>query len=297
MCTPHGVLYSREAILKCLLAQKKAAKRMQAACDADAVRRAALADEERFAAEQASLVHFERTQAAGLSDRAGAALASAIKAEVAPLAARNHASSVNAIAERRTIDAASFWHTSARDGVSVDDRPPPPPSGTTCPVTGRPLKLKDLIPVLFTPLRHEVGKYHSGKEKGGESSIPRDADVDGDGDGDRTADTGANESEAGPTTSTSSPHRWMDPVTFDVLTNRSHLVVLKPSGHVMLKETYTRLVRPDGQWEGKPVTGVVELQRGGTGFAAHDKLEGRKATTMSLKSMQNDSRFGLKLNR
>ena len=45
VCTHHGVLYGREAILKCLLAQKKAAKRMQAACDADAVRRAALADE------------------------------------------------------------------------------------------------------------------------------------------------------------------------------------------------------------------------------------------------------------
>lgn len=42
---------------------------------------------------------------------------------------------------------------------------------------------------------------------------------------------------------------------------------------MLLYDTYTRCVKPDGHYEGKRIKekDVVELQRGGTGFSAHDK--------------------------
>lgn len=44
---------------------------------------------------------------------------------------------------------------------------------------------------------------------------------------------------------------------------------------------------------------VIELQRGGTGFAAHDKVEGKKHTQMGVNvaSFANDSKWGLKFRR
>ena len=41
----------------------------------------------------------------------------------------------------------------------------------------------------------------------------------------------------------------------------------------MLKKTYDKFVRPEGVYDGKKVSksDVIELQRGGTGFVAHDK--------------------------
>lgn len=42
---------------------------------------------------------------------------------------------------------------------------------------------------------------------------------------------------------------------------------------MVLKETWEKCIRPDGHYGGKGVgdDDVLELQRGGTGFAAHDK--------------------------
>lgn len=42
----------------------------------------------------------------------------------------------------------------------------------------------------------------------------------------------------------------MDPLTKDALTNASKLVVLKKTGDVLLKDTYTKLVKPDGVFNG-----------------------------------------------
>lgn len=46
------------------------------------------------------------------------------------------------------------------------------------------------------------------------------------------------------------PGRYMDPLTKDALTNASKLVVLKKTGDVLLKDTYTKLVKPDGVFNG-----------------------------------------------
>lgn len=65
---------------------------------------------------------------------------------------------------------------------------------------------------------------------------------------------------------------YMDPVTQDTFTNASSLVVLKPTGDIMLSETYKSCVKPDGHYNGKTIKDkdAIELKKGGTGFALHD---------------------------
>ncbi|EFN55862.1 hypothetical protein CHLNCDRAFT_145441 [Chlorella variabilis] len=104
------------------------------------------------------------------------------------------------------------------------------------------------------------------------------------------------------------PHEYMDPVTKDIFINASRLVVLKPTGDVVLKETWERCIKGDGSYGGVPVgeDDVLELQRGGTGFAAHDKeLQAKKRFLLGPGSGLADlrgqhqgptSKFGLRFN-
>ena len=47
-------------------------------------------------------------------------------------------------------------------------------------------------------------------------------------------------------------HTYMDPVSKDVFTNSHEIVVLKPTGDVMLAKTYKHCVKPDGHYNGVP---------------------------------------------
>jgi nitric oxide synthase-interacting protein len=44
---------------------------------------------------------------------------------------------------------------------------------------------------------------------------------------------------------------YMDPVTRETFTNSSRLVALKPTGTVMMRETYEQCVKKDGHYEGE----------------------------------------------
>ena len=48
--------------------------------------------------------------------------------------------------------------------------------------------------------------------------------------------------------------KYMDPITRATLTNSSKLVVLKPTGTVLLEESYERCVKPDGVYEGVEIS-------------------------------------------
>lgn len=99
----------------------------------------------------------------------------------------------------------------------------------------------------------------------------------------------------------------MDPLTRETLTNRDTLVVLRTTGDVLKRSTYERAVKPDGVYNGKKVAerDVISLQKGGTGFAAHDgdALEASKHFAVGMGSSRADqrgqggsagSKFGLK---
>ena len=104
------------------------------------------------------------------------------------------------------------------------------------------------------------------------------------------------------------PKRYIDPLLKDQLTNRDALVVIKATGAVMKKKTYETLVKPDGVYEGSKVSpkDVFDLQKGGTGFAAHDRTsQSKKHFAVGIGSGLADvrgqsgssvSRFGLKFN-
>ncbi|WIA18381.1 hypothetical protein OEZ85_009843 [Tetradesmus obliquus] len=66
--------------------------------------------------------------------------------------------------------------------------------------------------------------------------------------------------------------RFMDPITKDTFTNTSRLVVIAPTGDVLLEETYKKCIKLDGHFKGKKVgeKDVIKLQGGGTGFAGRD---------------------------
>lgn len=43
---------------------------------------------------------------------------------------------------------------------------------------------------------------------------------------------------------------YMDPISLDVLRNSSKLVVLKPTGDVVMEKTYKTCIKPDGSYKG-----------------------------------------------
>lgn len=62
----------------------------------------------------------------------------------------------------------------------------------------------------------------------------------------------------------------------------------------MLYETYKKLVEPDGTYDGFKInkTDIIVLQRGGTGYAAHDgeMIKASKHTFLGLGSGMTDLR-------
>lgn len=137
----------------------------------------------------------------------------------------------------------SFWlpsRTPDSSGSDQVDKPNKRPDKTVlCPCSGRPLKVKDLIPVKFRVAKPEEGA---------------------------------------PVTAFNT---YQCAVTGDVLRDSVRCFVLKPTGDVVTAECVENIIRKDMI---HPLTGLaltesdlIELQRGGTGFAAaNDKLKAAK---------------------
>lgn len=108
-----------------------------------------------------------------------------------------------------------------------------------CPMSGKPLKLKDLIEVKFKEIRDDDEPTNSkGKKR---SLIARE-------------------------------ERYVCAVTNDVLNNSTPVAVLKPTGDVVTVECVDKIIRKDMV---HPLTGqtlkeedIIPLQRGGTGYSA-----------------------------
>lgn len=153
MVTPEGVLYEKEAILDCLLAQKKDYARKLALYEAQ------LADEEAAAraaaarAEEARVEEFHRmNHGGGSGPPAGPGPMSVAAAAAAGDAAATAAGASNVTAtafqaeQARTMKA--FWLPSKTPEAA--SKVVKPSSDALCPATGKKLRLKDLVPVRFT---------------------------------------------------------------------------------------------------------------------------------------------------
>mmetsp|Transcript_38068 Transcript_38068/g.84778 ORF Transcript_38068/g.84778 Transcript_38068/m.84778 type:complete len:321 (-) Transcript_38068:542-1504(-) len=245
--TPEGYLYSKEAILENLLAQKKTLKKKLAAWEAAQEEEKKKELEQQAISQQAEIIAFDRANHMGISQQTVESIKTAIEVEAAHLANPvGGAASVMNIKENeeRAKTMKAFWMPyKAPSAKEVVEKPS---LDTMCPASGKKLKLKELIPVKFTP-------------------VP--------------------EGDAG---------RHMDPLTRETFGTSSKLVVLKGTGDVVLKETWEKLIKPEGVFNGHRIREkeVIELQTGGTGFAARDgeKVQTQKHFALGPGSGRQDLR-------
>ncbi|XP_029038547.1 nitric oxide synthase-interacting protein homolog [Osmia bicornis bicornis] len=109
-----------------------------------------------------------------------------------------------------------------------------------CPISGKPLKIKDLIPVKFTEIKDPDDK---------KSLIVKQA-------------------------------RYMCPITHDVLSNSVPCAVIRTTGDVVTMECIEKIIKKDwiNPLDSTKLTekDIIVLQRGGTGYAAvNNCLEGK----------------------
>jgi len=240
VCTSSGYLFSREAILENLLAQKKENKRKLALWEAQKTQATQKQTDMAAVEKDAELLAFDRQNHAGASTLLTSRLKDAITedAAAAMLGERKRtASGVINIKEnaKRVKGVKAFWLPGRDEAEEVVDKPD---SNTYCPASGAKLKLKDLITVKFTPATGEpTTKDHHHEHQHRHAVI-----------------------------------EYIDPITKDTFTNASKLVCIKPTGDVVLSDTWKNVILPDGHYDGKAVRegDVVELKTGGTGFSGRD---------------------------
>lgn len=252
--TPNGYLFDRQAILEYILAQKREiAKRTkqwekQMTVNTEELKKAQQSDREqtirKFAEVAATPVHsgqktsFEETCEGNSTTnplkRAGSAI---IVQPAQKVRAIGNEGDISNMRGERSKQLPSFWIPELNptaDATKLEK----PSQKVLCPLSGKPLKLKDLMDVKFTP-------------------IPKDDDK----------------------SLIVAQTRYMCAVTHDALTNATRCAYLKKSKCIVTWDVVETLIKKD--WldpiSGDPMTenDIVELQRGGTGFAATNEVKAK----------------------
>uniref|UniRef100_H2YSP6 Nitric oxide synthase-interacting protein n=1 Tax=Ciona savignyi TaxID=51511 RepID=H2YSP6_CIOSA len=143
--------------------------------------------------------------------------------------------------DKNDKDLPSFW-IPALTPQAKETKVKKPDSKVYCPMSNKPIKMKDLITVKFTPIADRDKKT---------SVISKKA-------------------------------RWMCAVTHDTLGNSVPCAVLKPTGHVVTLECVDKIIRKNGMRhpvtdEVLKETDIIPLTRGGTGFASTNETLDSKA--------------------
>jgi len=204
--TPHGYLYEREAIYESLLHQK-----------AEIARKQKLYDEQKKKSEEEKKAKEEEAKLAEVEKF--------VRNETSVSGSKYLGKDKEKIGLKH-----NFWiPTNTPDAKpEIYDKPD---TNTHCPFSGKKLKMKDLIPVKFTPLDPNKALNPNDKEK------------------------------------------YMCPITCKTLTNSIPCAVLKKSGRVVSMAAVNEIIKKDML---DPIDGtkieegdIIELQRGGTGFAGN----------------------------
>ncbi|XP_054289513.1 nitric oxide synthase-interacting protein homolog [Macrosteles quadrilineatus] len=151
----------------------------------------------------------------------------------------NDGPSVSNMAGGKAKHLPSFWIPS-KTPEARKTKVEKPDKNVLCPMTGKPLKLKDLIDVKFTEVKDpDDKKSHLVKE-----------------------------------------NRYMCAVTHDVLSNAVPCAVLRPTGDVVTMECVEKLIKKDWIHpltnEKLTEKDIIPLQRGGTGYSkTNENLEGK----------------------
>ncbi|XP_052870646.1 nitric oxide synthase-interacting protein homolog isoform X2 [Anopheles cruzii] len=227
--TKDGYLFDKEAILTYIISKKneygRKMKEYEKQSKADEEDRAAQADAE----VQKKLDKFISTEKNIVTNKT-------LKPNDQP--STSGAMSNVSLGKRKELP--SFWVPSQTPSAKVA-RLEKPDSKIYCPVSGKPLKAKDLIDVKFTLVKDASDR---------KSLIAKE-------------------------------NRYMCAVTHDILNNAVPCAVLKPTGDVVTIECIEKIIKKDMIHpltnEQLEDSDIIPLQRGGTGFATtNEKLEAKE---------------------
>nr|CAG4640973.1 EOG090X08E0 [Eulimnadia texana] len=226
--SPDGYLYDKEAILEYIIAKKNEYSRKLKDYQKQKEREEQKKAEHEAAEFQGKVEKFVSTEKGIVTENASASSAS------------GSSTTLSNMMGDRSKQLPSFWVPSQTPDAKPIILKKPDPT-IYCPVSEKPLKAKDLIPVKFTL---------------------------------------APDDDSGPSKKSliSKKVRYMCPVTRDILSNSVPCAVLKPTGDVVTMDCVEKIIKKDMT---HPLTGqslkdsdIIVLQRGGTGFAsANEKLK------------------------
>ncbi|KAJ1131918.1 hypothetical protein NDU88_010248 [Pleurodeles waltl] len=217
--TPDGYIFEKEAILEYILHQKKEIARQMKAYEKQKNKKKAEVQELQKAAKESKVKVFLEKET------------SIISKPLNPFMGGTQPSTSNQPSrEDRDKELPSFWIPSLTPEAKAAILKKPDKT-VYCPMSGKPLKMKDLIPVKFTPVDETLDRV---------GLINRQ-------------------------------DRYICAVTRDMLGNSVPCAVLRPSGAVVTLECVEKLIKKDMQdpinGESLSEKDIIVIQRGGTGFA------------------------------
>ena len=223
--TPDGFLFDKEAILEYIIHQKKEIARRMKEYEKQKKK------EEQEMAELAKAEEESKAQKFMEMEKS-------IVSQPSTSSASNE-SSISNICNGKEKVLPSFWIpslTPSSEKVKIKK----PEKSVLCPMSGKPLKAKDLIPIRFTEVHDPDDKRSLITKK----------------------------------------DRYMCAVTHDILGNSVPCAVLRTSGNVVTLECVEKLIKKDmiDPTNGMKLTeeDIIPLQRGGTGYAStNEKLDAK----------------------
>ncbi|XP_073513833.1 nitric oxide synthase-interacting protein [Phyllobates terribilis] len=236
--TPDGYIYEKEAILEYILHQKREIARQMKAYEKQKNEKKTEMEELSKAAKESKMKVFLDKEMSIISKPLNPFTR---RAEGGGAVAAEAGSSSQQSSEEKNKQLPSFWIPSLTPEAKSTQVKKPDKS-VYCPMSGRPLKMKDLISVKFTAVDDKVDRV---------GLINRQ-------------------------------DRYVCAVTRDMLGNSVPCAVLRPSGAVVTLECVEKLIKKDmtDPIRGDKLTerDIIVLQRGGTGFSGSGvQLEAKEA--------------------
>ncbi|XP_068627562.1 nitric oxide synthase-interacting protein homolog [Battus philenor] len=223
--TKDGYLFDKEAILEYVIAKKteytRKLKQYEKQLKKEELEKKELADAEK----EANLIKF-MSREKNISNNGTNSQPST-------------SNSVSNLANGKHKELPSFWVPSQLPDAKVSKVEKPDPT-IYCPVSGKPLKVKDLIEVNWTLVKDPDDK---------KSLIAKE-------------------------------NRYMCPVTHDILSNAVPCAIIRTTGHVVTMECVEKIIKKDWlhplTGDKLKEKDIIQLQRGGTGYAlTNQNLEGK----------------------
>ncbi|KAL3990725.1 hypothetical protein ACH3XW_32950 [Acanthocheilonema viteae] len=254
--SPYGYIFDREVVLEYYLEQKKENARKLKEWEKQCKKEEEEAEREKHLDEELKLKKFKEiegtpahpgvkrdvgadwpTTSAGATPSGSRINKRKILGSDRSNGKRLKEDEISNVAGEKAKEYPSFWIPQLNTAVEV--KVEKPEQRVFCPLSGKPLKIKELMPVKFTVMPDDNGN---------KSLIARTV-------------------------------RYMCPVTHDALTNTTRCAYLKTSQSVVTMDCVEKIIRKDmiDPLNGKPMKNddIIELQRGGTGFASTNAVEAK----------------------